>query len=123
LISENGNAGPVGGTRASKPCPTAKRTSLEDTSSPSHSQAQAFDLHIGGRKTGVAIERDAAWACMWRVCRGTDCSDIVNITRAKDGAIAWARPRGLGGDEEARWYHREMRSRASLVRSNGGRAA
>jgi hypothetical protein len=123
-MMENENSSALAGaTGVSVRCPTAKRTGTEANLPPARSQAQAFDLNIGGRKTGVAIERDAAWPCMWRVCRGTDRSDIVNITRAKDAAIAWARPRGLGGDEEARWYHREMRSRASLVRSNGGRVA
>ena len=35
---------------------------------------------------------------MWRVRLGTDMSGITNISRAKDASIAWARPKGLGGN-------------------------
>jgi hypothetical protein len=44
---------------------------------------------------------------MWRVRMGERLSDMVNLTRAKDAAITWARPRGLGGHEVAAWRRRE----------------
>lgn len=77
------------------------------------------ELHIGGRNAGITLARDPVWP-MWRVRRGDQASDIVNLTRAKDAAIAWARPRGLGGDEVVRWDHRETPGAASLMRKNGG---
>ena len=77
------------------------------------------ELYIGGRRTGITIQRNAAYAVMWRIRRGDELSDITNISRAKDAAIAWARPRGLGGDEIARWHHRETRVQAPPMRKNG----
>src|SRR6516225_9007477 len=59
----------------------------------------SYDLDIGRRKTGVSIHRDPAWPAMWRVHQGEHVSDMVNISRAKDAAIGWARPRGLGRSE------------------------
>jgi hypothetical protein len=32
---------------------------------------------------------------------------VANVSRAKDAAIGWARPRGLGPSEVARWHRRE----------------
>jgi hypothetical protein len=45
---------------------------------------------------------------MWRARSGERLSDMVNLTRAKDAAIAWARPRGLGGTETVTWHRREI---------------
>ena len=50
---------------------------------------------------------DDRWPGMWRVRNGDCLSDMVNLTRAKDAALYWARPRGLGGEEIVRWDHRE----------------
>jgi hypothetical protein len=72
-------------------------------------------LYIGGKFTGVSIEADAVYPGMWRIRRGGRLSDMVNKTRAKDAAIAWARPRGLGGDETAQWHHRETAPRGSHI--------
>ena len=61
-------------------------------------------LYIGKRFTGVTVCEDADWPGMWRVhSAGGQISDMVNLTRAKDAAIAYARPRGLGGEEVAHW--------------------
>jgi hypothetical protein len=60
-------------------------------------------LYIGKKFTGVTIRPDSEWPNMWRVHRGAQVSDMVNLTRAKDAAVAWARPRGLGGDEIICW--------------------
>ena len=63
------------------------------------------ELIINRRKTGISIERDAVHSAMWRVRRsGEPPSDMVNLSRATDAAIAWARPRGLGGTETANWH-------------------
>src|SRR5262245_27168361 len=67
-------------------------------------------LGVGGRFTGITVEPDGQWPGMWRVHKGDHISDMVNLTRAKDAAIAWARPRGLGGNEDVRWDRRETAS-------------
>jgi hypothetical protein len=65
-------------------------------------------LYIGNRSTGVTLRPDSRWPQMWRVhSRDGRVSDMVNLTRAKDAAVAWARPRGLGSGEVVRWHIRE----------------
>jgi hypothetical protein len=76
------------------------------------------NLYIGKQITGISIERDLTWPSMWRVRNGRDLSDITNLTRAKDAAIARARPKGLGGDEIVRWHRRERRAGGSSMRWN-----
>jgi len=71
-----------------------------------------LDLHIGRRKTGVSVHPDPVWPAMWRVHQGGRVSDMVNISRAKEAAISWARPRGLGASEVAHWRRRETRAEA-----------
>ena len=67
-----------------------------------------LQLRIGNQETGFTIEPDSHWTSMWRIHapNGT-ISDMVNLTRAKDAAIAWARPRGLGSTDIVRWNTRE----------------
>ena len=60
-------------------------------------------LYIGNKSTGLEIRPDARYPTMWRIHKGGEVSDMVNLTRAKDAAIAWVRPRGLGGGEIAAW--------------------
>jgi hypothetical protein len=50
---------------------------------------------------------------MWRAHQDDRVSDMVNLTRAKDAAISWARPRGLGQSEVARWHRRETAAEAA----------
>jgi hypothetical protein len=64
-------------------------------------------LYIGTRFTGVAVRPDSQWPSMWRIHHGDQVSDMVNLTRAKDAAVMWACPRGLGGSGVARWDRRE----------------
>jgi hypothetical protein len=71
-------------------------------------------LHIGKRFTGIAVVPDDRWAGMWRVRNGEHLSDMVNLARAKDAAVYWARPRGLGGEEKVRWDHRETPVRGAV---------
>jgi hypothetical protein len=69
-----------------------------------------FDLHIGRRKTDVSVRSDPAHPGMWRIHQGDHDSDMVNLARAKDGAMCWlaqSRGRGLGSEEVARWHRRE----------------
>jgi hypothetical protein len=49
-------------------------------------------------------------------------SDMVNPTRAKDAAVAWARSRGLGGGETARWHRREIDGIAPPMRPDPARS-
>ena len=65
-------------------------------------------LYIGNVKTGIVVVQDAKYASMWRVRRADgSLTDMVNLTRAKDAALHFARPRGLGGKEIAHWHRRE----------------
>ena len=70
-------------------------------------------LYIGNRFTGVSLEPDAVYPQMWRIRRGDQLSDTVNLTRAKEAAISWARPRGLGGAETVSWHTREKAAGAA----------
>jgi hypothetical protein len=75
-------------------------------------------LYIGKSFTGVTVRKDANWPGMWRVHSADgQVSDMANLTRAKDAAIYWARPRGLGGTEKVRWDVRETRITAPYMRS------
>jgi len=73
-------------------------------------------LYIGNKFTGVKVRQDETYPGMWRIHKGDDRSDMVNIARAKDAAIGWARPKGLGGGETAKWNHRERRAPSPPVR-------
>ena len=44
-----------------------------------------------GRRVVATIEPDSKWPGMWRVRSGGSNSDLVNLSRAKDAAIAIAR--------------------------------
>ena len=71
-----------------------------------------YRLMIGNRLTGVVVRQDPAYpGIMWRIHQGDQVSDMVNLTRAKDAAISWARPKGLGGSEVAKWDRRETAAR------------
>jgi hypothetical protein len=43
-----------------------------------------------GRRMVATIELDSKWPGMWRVRRGGSMTDMVNLSRAKDAAIAIA---------------------------------
>jgi len=43
-----------------------------------------------GRRVVATIEPDSKWPGMWRVRRGGVISDLLNLSRAKDAAIAIA---------------------------------
>jgi len=77
-------------------------------------------LKIGDRLTGIVVRSDAKYPQMWRVHAPGRISDMVNLTRAKDAAIAWARPKGLGGAEVAHWDHRQTGAAALLARETAG---
>jgi hypothetical protein len=44
---------------------------------------------------------------MWRIHYQGKVSDMVNLSRAKDAAVVWVRPKGLGGSEIAHWDRRQ----------------
>jgi hypothetical protein len=75
-------------------------------------------LYIGSKFTGITVQPDGEWPGMWRA-RAPDgpLSDMVNLARAKDAAIAWeaqASGRGLNRGQEARWrYTRETAAEGS----------
>jgi hypothetical protein len=76
-------------------------------------------LYIGRSFTGVTVEPDPKWPSMWRIRKGEQLSDLVNLTRAKDAAITWARSRGLGGQGVAVWHRRETPSEPPPVAPTG----
>jgi hypothetical protein len=76
-------------------------------------------LYIGQRTTGISVCQDRVYPDMWRIERNGVVSDMVNISRAKDAAISWARPKGLGGEEVAHWRYRQMARAGSPVRRPG----
>jgi hypothetical protein len=49
-----------------------------------------YELQIGNVPVGVTVEPDPRWPAMSRARSGERLSDMVNLTRAKDAAIAWA---------------------------------
>jgi hypothetical protein len=69
--------------------------------------SELLRLSIGKRFTGITVVPDDRWPDMWRVRNGEYLSDAVNLTRAKDAALCWAHPRGLGGGGVVRWDRRE----------------
>jgi hypothetical protein len=76
-------------------------------------------LSIGNRFTGLLVCPDPQWPGMWRIHYGGRISDMVNLVRAKDAAIAWVRPRGTGGGGAGgRWDRRETALEAAPVRLN-----
>lgn len=73
-------------------------------------------LDISGRFTGFAVRPDTRWPGMWRVhAPDGRVSDLANLPRAKDAAVAWARPRGVGGTEVVHWRRRETGSGGPLA--------
>jgi hypothetical protein len=83
-----------------------------------HGQREApVRLYIGGKFAGAAVESDPKWPGMWRVRIGDRLSDMGNLTRVRDPALAWTRPRGLGKGEIATWHTRETAPARSPMRS------
>ena len=66
-----------------------------------------YVLRIGDTPSGVTVRQDGECHRMWRIHRDELVSDMVNLSRAKDAAVAWARPRGLGSREKVYWDRRE----------------
>jgi hypothetical protein len=62
-----------------------------------------WHLRIGNQLMDITIRQDDQYPQLWRIhYRGT-VSDMVNLPRAKEAALSWVRPRGLGGSETAKW--------------------
>jgi hypothetical protein len=70
---------------------------IADIAPNSLAKPQVQKLYIGKTFTGVTIEPDARWPNMWRVRKGERLSDMVNLSRAKDAALTWARPKDATG--------------------------
>ena len=51
-----------------------------------------FRLYFRRKFTGIRVISDEKYPRMWRISGvGGELSDMVNLTRAKDAAITWAR--------------------------------
>jgi hypothetical protein len=75
------------------------------------------ELWIGSKPAGITVEPDTQWPHMWRI-RTPDgrVSDMVNLTRAKDAALAWAqRHEFINVRRDARWNTIKTASGASLA--------
>jgi hypothetical protein len=58
-------------------------------------------LYIGRKFTGIRVVSDEKWPLMWRIhWADGEVSDMVNLTRAKDAAVARAH---IGGGAVAQW--------------------
>ena len=57
-----------------------------------------YALFIGKTDTGVTVRKDQRWPGMWFVQLAGRTSDIVNLSRAKDAALSWARAAGFTVD-------------------------
>jgi hypothetical protein len=69
-----------------------------DIAARSLTKSRVLKLYIGKTFTGVTIEPDGQWPKMWRVCKDGRKSDMVNLSRAKDASLSWARPKeAIGG--------------------------
>jgi hypothetical protein len=78
-----------------------------------------ISLRIGNNFTGISVHEDEKYPGMWRVHSANGVvSDMVNPSRAKDAAIAWARPHGLGGTEKVYWTPSGNAPGRSLMRKN-----
>jgi hypothetical protein len=65
-------------------------------------------LYVDNKFTGVTVKPDNKWPSMYRIhMAGQAPSDMMNLSRAKDAATVWWRPRGLSGGQVARWHRRE----------------
>ena len=76
------------------------------------------ELIIGKQETGLEVRPDPKWPDMWRIHFKGEVSGMVNLPRAKDAAIGWARPKGLGGSEVATWHRRQSHSVSPPIASN-----
>jgi len=74
-----------------------------------------WHLRIGRKPTGLILRQDDHYPGMWRIFYRDMVSDIANLTRAKEAAIGWVRPRGLGSEEVASWNRRQTPAEASPV--------
>jgi len=73
-------------------------------------------LFIGMKPTGLTVQPDETWPGMWRIHYQGQVSSMVNLTRAKEAAISWVRPKGLGGSEIAYWNRRQTATGHGPVR-------
>jgi hypothetical protein len=70
--------------------------------------AVEWRLFLRNKFTCLTVCPDEKYPGMFRIHRdGRPPSDMVNLARAKDAAVSWARPRGLSGGEQADWRQRE----------------
>jgi hypothetical protein len=71
--------------------------------------ASIIELQIGRKDTGIVLRPDGLYPAMWRILWPDGAlSPMGNLSRAKEAAVLFARPRGLGGHARARWHVREI---------------
>src|SRR5262245_2607567 len=90
-----GHAG-VGTRYSATAAPARSHTPGRRVASPSLNRLEMklmeFRLYFRRKYTGIRVIRDVKYARMWRISGvGGELSDMVNLTRAKDAALTWAR--------------------------------
>jgi hypothetical protein len=98
------------------------------THKPSHNLAQVWQLHYGSARVAlVVVVPDDRWPGMFRLAWPSgEISDMVNLSRARDAAVAVC-TRGPPQRDQLlfRWESHPLETPAKAVyaRSNGGGAA
>jgi hypothetical protein len=78
---------------------------MKPKSTASSHPAGVIRLYINRRSTGVTLHADDRFPWMFRIHwpDGQVSKRTASLPWAKDAALRYARPRGLGGKEQARW--------------------
>jgi len=81
-----------------------------------------YQLFIGSKNTKVILRPDDDWPPMWHIhAPGGFVSGMLNLTRAREAAIARVCPKGIG-DRVANWIPVEIGREAGYVAQNEGAA-
>jgi hypothetical protein len=76
-------------------------------------------LLIRNRATEIELRPDHKYPTLWRIhAANGQISDMLNLARAKNAAVAWARSRGLSGSEIVQW---KENSRETTPAAGSGR--
>jgi hypothetical protein len=90
---------------------------MKPTSTAISRPAGVLRLYINRRATGISLHPDDRFPWMFRIHwrDGQVSKGMASLPWAKDAAIRYVRPRGLGGKEQARWV--SNRDSPAAVRS------
>src|SRR5262245_36256589 len=80
-------------------------TAMKPISTAISHHAGVIRLYINRRATGITLHPDDRFPWMFRIhwADGQVSKGTASLPWAKDAALRYVRPRGLGGKEQARW--------------------